>query len=392
MKILKTTLLVLAGILLLFQGIPAAKAQETGGETIYYSVELVDASSAGGTVTVRGDMLVWSGDVVFEKLPQENASVVTLPFAKQHRNNVPLFFQTNYPDTRYGSGTIATSGCSITCVAMVAAYMTEHLYSPEELADYFGGSAYSNMDRLEAASDALQLPYRKAANWHETYQALQEGKVAIALVEQESVFTDSQHFIVLTGVASNGKILVNDPYMPNYARWDLQKGFSQGFSESDILCGYSGAWIYDKDDMPEEPFIYKEEEVPQREIRYPGLTLTMDDLDLLAKVVWVEAQGESFEGQQAVAEVVLNRLSSENFPNTMRDVIYAEGQFRSAAYLEDATPWQVQYEAIESALYGPYVLPMDVMYFARQPANYNVWGTIGGHVFCYEEGTNHENQ
>ena len=108
-------------------------------------------------------------------------------------------------------------------------------------------------------------------------------------------------------------------------------------------------------------------------------------MDLLAKVVWVEAQGESFEGQQAVAEVALNRLVSPDFPDTLYDVIYAEGQFRSAPFLEDATPWQVQYEAIEAALYGPNVLPMDVMYFAQQPTNDNVWGKIGGHVFCYQE-------
>ncbi len=371
------------------------QAQETDGEQIYYSVELVDQSQTGGTVALQGDLLVWTGEAVIANLPpeEENANgTVNLPFHKQSRNHVPLFFQTNYPDVRYGSGTIATSGCSITCVAMVAAYMTEYLYSPEELADYFGGSAYSNIDRLESASEVLQLSYHKAVNWHETLQALKDGKVAIALVEQNSIFTDSQHFIVLTGMTADGKILVNDPYMPNYARWDLQKGFTSGFSESDILCGYSGAWIYDKGSMPEEPFRYTEAEAPAREIRYPGIVLTVEDLDLLAKVVWVEAQGECFEGQQAVAEVVLNRLASENFSNTLHDVIYAEGQFRSVPYLDDATPWQVQYDAIESALYGPYVLPMDVMYFAQQPTNYNVWGSIGGHVFCYEEGTSYENQ
>ena len=369
------------------------QAQETDGEQIYYSVELVDKSQGGGSVSVQGDLLVWTGDAVIVEIPpeeQNSGNTANLLFDKKTRNHVPNYFQTNYPTTRYGSGTIASSGCSITCVAMVASYMTEHLYSPEELADYFGGSAYSNIDRLESASDALQLPYRKAANWHETLQALKDGKVVIALVEQDSVFTDSQHFIVLAGMTADGKILVNDPYMPNYAKWDLQKGFTSGFSESDILCGYSGAWIYDKSAMPEEPFLYREEEAPAREIRYSGITLTVDDLDLLAKVVWVEAQGESFEGQQAVAEVVLNRLASANYPNTLHDVIYAEGQFRSVPYLDDATPWQVQYDAIECALYGPYVLPMDVMYFAQQPTNYNIWGTIGGHVFCYEKGTNYE--
>ena len=353
----------------------------------YISIEILDASgnSLTNSVSEQDGFLIWSGTASLTELPpEEKEESVVLKGNSRKRNNVPLYFQNQYPDVRYGSGSVATSGCSITSLAMVASYMTDHLYSPAELADYFGGSAYSNMARLESASDALQLPWKKAINWHESLQALKDGKVVIALVEEASIFTESQHFIVLTSMTDDGKILVNDPNLSNYARWELQKGFVEGFTEGDILCGYSGGWIYDKAAMPQEPFLYYEEEVI-RESRYPGLTLTTADLDLLAKVVWVEAQGESFEGQQAVAEVVLNRLVSPDFPNTLHDVIYAEGQFRSVPYLEDATPWQVQYEAIEAAVYGPNVLPMDVMYFAQQPTNNNVWGKIGGHVFCFQE-------
>ena len=362
---------------------PAAAAEDVE-ETAYISIEVMDART-GVALDTHGEYAFWNGIVSIEDLPPEEKALVVLTGNSQNRRNVPNYFQTNYADVRYGSGTIATSGCSITCLAMVAAYMTDHLYSPVELADYFGGRAYSNMARLETASDALQLPYRKATNWHESLQALKDGDVVIALMEASSVFTESQHFIVLTGITEDGKVFVNDPNLSNYARWELQKGFANGFDEGDILCGYSGGWIYDKEAMPEEPFLYWEEEPAVRECRYPGITLTQGDMDLLAKVVWVEAQGESFEGQQAVAEVALNRLVSPDFPDTLYDVIYAEGQFRSAPFLEDATPWQVQYEAIEAALYGPNVLPMDVMYFAQQPTNDNVWGKIGGHVFCYQE-------
>jgi len=98
----------------------------------------------------------------------------------------------------------------------------------------------------------------------------------------------------------------------------------------------------------------------------------------------VEAQGECFEGQQAVAEVVLNRLVADGFQNTVNGVIYAENQFRSVPFLEDAEPTSIQYEAIERALEGPYVLPIDVYHFATYRVNDNVWGKIGGHVFCYE--------
>jgi len=104
----------------------------------------------------------------------------------------------------------------------------------------------------------------------------------------------------------------------------------------------------------------------------------------LAKVIWVEAQGECEEGQQAVAEVVLNRMASSNFSDTLKGVIYAQGQFRSVPFLKDADPYQAQYEAIERAIYGPYVLPEDVVHFATYPTNDKVWGQIGGHIFCYE--------
>ena len=103
----------------------------------------------------------------------------------------------------------------------------------------------------------------------------------------------------------------------------------------------------------------------------------------MAKVIWVEARGESAEGQQAVAEVIFNRMLSDDFPDTLSGVIYADEQFRSSKFLEDAEPAQAQYDALDDALEGPYILPIDVVHFATYPVNDDVWGTIGGHIFCY---------
>ncbi|MBR2223181.1 MAG: hypothetical protein IJ973_02545, partial [Christensenellaceae bacterium] len=72
------------------------------------------------------------------------------------------------------------------------------------------------------------------------------GKIAIVLMESESVFTNSQHFIIVTGVNEEGKLMVNDSYEPNYDKWDSRDGLLYGFDPSDILTGYGGAWIYDK--------------------------------------------------------------------------------------------------------------------------------------------------
>lgn len=309
----------------------------------------------------------------------------TEPEEKPVWEQVPLYFQTDYPNTMYGTGTIATSGCTITALAMVATYMTGHEYLPDELARYFGGTAENNLVRMENGSRAMRLPFYKSANIHETMQALRDGKVAIALMTGNSLFSMFQHCIVLTGINDEGKIMVNDPYAPNYEAWNLKRAFQEGFTENDILLGYDGAWIYDKSAMPEEPFLYSEPEPVRGEPRYPDIDLSLAERKLLAKVMWVEARGESLEGQQAVAEVILNRMVSEDFPNTLEEVIYAEGQFHSVPFLEKAEPYQAQYEMIENALYGPYVLPENVYYFSTSPTNKNVWGKIDRHFFCYAD-------
>ena len=297
---------------------------------------------------------------------------------------VRSYFQTDYPNTMYGSGTVASSGCGITSLAMVATYLTGHEYLPDELARYFGGTAENNIARLEKGAEAMRLPWKKLTNFHKALEALHDGQIVIALMESGSPLTSSQHFVVLTGINKKGLIMVNDPYAPNYEKWDLKQSFQEGFTEADICKGFSGAWAFDKSAMPEEPFLYYEEDL-RGEPRYPDIQLTYEEIQLLARVVWVEARGESAEGQQAVAEVVLNRMASPNFGNTLHGVIYGEGQFRSVPFLEDAEPYQAQYEAIERAIYGPYVLPEDVMHFATFRVNNNVWGQIGGHIFCREE-------
>lgn len=314
----------------------------------------------------------------------EETELPELPEEPKGHNGVPLYFQTDYPDDIYGAGTIASNGCSAACLAMVATYLTGHEYLPDEIGRYFGGGAENNIARLELGSETMQLPFEESENWHQTIAALREGKIVVALMESRSLFTESQHFIVLTGFNEEGKIMVNDSYEPNYDKWDIKNGLRNGFDENDILLGYGGGWIYDKSAMPEEPFIYSEPELVRGEKRY-DFELTDAEKRLLAKVVWVEARGESKKGQQAVAEVVLNRLASDRFPDTLNDVIYAENQFKSAKHLDKAKPYQLQYEAVDNALYGPYILSNDVYYFATTPKTEKVWGQIGGHVFCYAE-------
>ena len=297
-------------------------------------------------------------------------------------NGFPLYNQLDYPNKRFGSGTVATSGCGITSLAMVATYLTGHTYLPDELAGYFGGYGENNVQRLEYGAKQMQLPIRKADNIRQIFSAMKEGNIAILLMNHLSIFTESQHFIVLNGMTKDGKYLVADSYAPNYEKWDLKRGFEEGFEEKDLLLGYNGGWIFDVSAMPEEPFIYTEEK-PDCEPRYPDVELTWDEQQLMAKIIWLEARGESKEGQQAIAEIILNRLVSGKFGDSIHDVIYGEGQFRTTPFLKDADAWQAQYDAIDDALSGPNILPMNVYYFATYPENGRIWGKIGGHIFCY---------
>ena len=322
-----------------------------------------------------------------ETIPEETtATEETVPVEteapKVTIDAVPHYHQSEYPDIRYGNGTIATSGSSVAALAMVATYMTDHVYTPADIADYavqYGGSHYK---RLEKVSDLMQIPWKRALNVNEALKAVREGKIAIALMGSRSVFPGGNHFIVLTGVTEDGKIWVLDPDDRDYSAWGVGELLENGFPDGKLIAGYEGAWIYDKTQMPEEPFIYEPEPAPE-ESRYPGLELTDAEIKLMADLIFMEAQSEPVEGQQAVAEVIFNRLKSGNFQSSINSIIYAKDQFAAVKNLYLAKPTDTQYKAIERALNGPYVLPEDVVFYAKFAVNKKIWGTIGSHIFCY---------
>lgn len=61
---------------------------------------------------------------------------------------------------------------------------------------------------------------------------------------------------------------------------------------------------------------------PEPENRYAELHFSDEDVYILACLVYHEARGESFEGQVAVVEVVLNRMLSDYFPDTVEEVVF----------------------------------------------------------------------
>ncbi|KZE51488.1 cell wall hydrolase [Brevibacillus parabrevis] len=62
-------------------------------------------------------------------------------------------------------------------------------------------------------------------------------------------------------------------------------------------------------------------------IRHGNVKISDRDMELLARLVYAEGRGEPYEGQVAIAAVVLNRVASSQFPNTVREVIFAPNAF-----------------------------------------------------------------
>lgn len=71
------------------------------------------------------------------------------------------------------------------------------------------------------------------------------------------------------------------------------------------------------EDTPEELTVE-----PEPENRYAEFHFSDEDIYILACLVYHEARGESFEGQVAVVEVVLNRMLSDYFPDTVEEVVF----------------------------------------------------------------------
>lgn len=130
--------------------------------------------------------------------------------------------------------------------------------------------------------------------------------------------------------------------------------------------------------------------MPGQKLWIPKTTIspTQNDAQLLARLVHGEARGEPYAGQVAVAAVALNRVSSNHFPNTLRQVIFQPGAFTAVSdgqfYLPPST---VAWKAALDALAG-WDPSNGALYFWNPQTATSKWiwtrkivARIGNHVF-----------
>ena len=117
--------------------------------------------------------------------------------------------------------------------------------------------------------------------------------------------------------------------------------------------------------------------------------VSSSNLNLLSRVVYGEARGESYTGQVAVAAVVLNRVKNSAFPNTISGVVYQAGAFDCVSDGQiNLTPNESAKKAAQDALNGWDPTYGAIYYFNPATAtNKWIWSrpmtvTIGKHRFC----------
>jgi N-acetylmuramoyl-L-alanine amidase len=134
-------------------------------------------------------------------------------------------------------------------------------------------------------------------------------------------------------------------------------------------------------------------ETPEKELEEPAVSISNEEKDLFVRLVEAEAKGESYEGKVAVATVVLNRVDSPEFPDTITDVIkevvgtsYAFSPVQNGEINKPASDEAVR--AVDEALTRKDRLN-DCIYFYNPEIATDDWirtrtvvKTIGNHVFA----------
>lgn len=141
-------------------------------------------------------------------------------------------------------------------------------------------------------------------------------------------------------------------------------------------------------EMTEDEQVTRAEDRPARAARYVNIEMTDEELAELAAVVFLEAGNQRAEGQQAVVEVVFNRVLHSAFPDSVHDVLHQgeDGDVPSSPPSTQSAPRRRRKRSMTpSTALCMEIRSLTPTWFSS-PAmeNDRVWGQIGDHVFCRE--------
>lgn len=172
------------------------------------------------------------------------------------KGSIPLFIQW---DERWGyewyvENYLGVNGCGPTCLSMVVCGLTGSTsWNPAAVAQFAAEEGYyaegsgTSWDLMTEGAGELGLSAQILDKTEENIKASlsEEGKAIICSMSPGD-FTDTGHFIVLTGLDEDGKVLVNDPNSP--------KNSEKHWSMDVLLPQVKGMWVFTEQKTPDVVF------------------------------------------------------------------------------------------------------------------------------------------
>ena len=212
-------------------------------------------SIANSTVYVDGEALP---NIEFGPLTQDEIDAAynylydlyEIDYYSPH-TKFPQYFQSDYGLVPFSGGTVRSHGCGISSFSMVASYLLNETITPDILARQYNRSnpAAGMEDAMKGYGLIPEAYYGDAIHDH-MWQAIEDGRPVIALVQKESIFTETGHFILIAGTTEDGNYIVYDPNKFNYDIPWLKEKFKTGFTKEEITLGLKGCYIFN--DTPVE--------------------------------------------------------------------------------------------------------------------------------------------
>lgn len=178
---------------------------------------------------------------------------------------------------------------------------------------------------------------------------------------------------------------------------------SESNTESDVIdtlmpnvyvkvCSIENDWSYVSVDDTCYGYIKSEylstDETPISLLNRWGIELAEEEIELLARIVYLEAGIDSLLGKEAVIESIFNRMVfSDSFRGDLYTVLSTNGQYNTWKYRNDSkcNPGAEEYEAIYNVLFGrTNILEPEYVYFSRSRANGHDFIKVGKHWFGKE--------
>ena len=201
----------------------------------------------------------------------------------------------------------------------------------------------------------------------------------------KKVMVDTEEFVPVLDVPNSDGVVIGRMYKNSVAK--VKKvGKKYTKIKSGAVKGYilNDDCIYGIDALGHKKELKKENSnLTITGVMTPLFDYTEDDQKLLAALIYCEGGYEIYDGQVAVGAVVMNRMESTLFPDTMEGVIYQKYQFgpASSGLLEKALQSDIKescLQAAEDAFYG--VDPTKGAFYFRR-VGYTEGIEIGNHVF-----------